>query len=159
MRPDIQAAIARMPSKFRIKKELKLLPEMLNQDEQVLHIGSGLYADKNAIVVATNQRVIFLAAGLLSVKDEAFNIPQISSIEMKKGMVLAKIKVTVSNQSAEMQSMDPTIARAIVDDVRAMSGPQTDPADQLLKLKQLLDSGIISEQEYAQKRQPFLDRI
>lgn len=159
MRPDIQAAIDRMPTKFRIKKELKLLPDMLNQDEQVLHIGNGLYADKNAIVAVTDQRVIFLAAGLLSVKDEAFNISQISSIEMKKGVVLAKIKVTVSNQSAEMQGMDPNMARTIVDDVRAMSGPQADPADQLLKLKQLLDSGIITEQEYAQKRQPFLDRL
>ena len=43
--------------------------------------------------------------------------------------------------------------------VAPMEMGREDPTEQLAKLKKLLDAGAITEEEYEEKRKPYVDRL
>jgi hypothetical protein len=169
-RPDIAEAVTRMPSTFGAKKELRQLPQELWEGESVRHIAIGTYADGNGIIVATDRRLLFLYHGMARQVSEGFAYDRISSIEFKGGMVLATIVVYVSNQKAEIKNVGKDEAKRIVDDARkamhneptASSGVVESSAsvqDELLKLKELQNAGVINEDTYQAQAQPLLKKL
>ena len=169
-RPDIAAAVDRMTSTFGAKKELRQLPQELWEGETVRHIATGTYADGNGIIVATDRRLLFLYYGMARQVSEDFAYDRISSIEFKGGMVLATIVVYVSNQKAEIKNVGKDEAKRIVDDARnAMHNKptasnrvvegSTSIQDELLKLKELQNAGVIDEDTYQTQAQPLLRKL
>ena len=179
IRPDIAAAMSRMGTKIGAGKELRALPSELWPTETVMHLTSGTYSNGNGLLVVTDARILFLFMGVIRSMSEDFRYDRISSIEYKGGMLLATITVYVSNQKAVIQNVEKSLAKRIVDEVRATihnpqtpyvpvqqaSGPAVAPpigdsvADQLLKLKQLLDAGVLSQAEYDQKRSILIAQL
>ena len=43
--------------------------------------------------------------------------------------------------------------------IAPMETGRDDPTEQLAKLKKLLDAGAITEEEYEEKRKPYVDRL
>lgn len=171
-RQDIADAIARMPSKLGAKKELKALPDELWEGETVEVIASGTYSDGVGILVATDRRLLFLFKGLIRSISEDFAYARISSIEYKGGMAFASVIVYVSNQKAEIKNLTKGEAKMIVDLARnRMNNPRPpepvsasvpvveSPADQLLKLKQLHDAGVLTDEQYAEKTAPLIAEL
>lgn len=168
-RPDIEAALARMGSKFGSKRELKALPDELLENESVRHIVSGTYSNGQGILVATDRRLLFIFRGITKQITEDFGYGRISSIEYEGGLLLASIKVYVSNQKAKIENLQKAEAKRIVDDVRSwMNQPkandapapsQTSVHDELLKLKQLHDAGIIDDETYKEKSAPLIAQL
>lgn len=167
-RPDIEAAIARMGTKFGSKREIKALPDELHENETVNHIVVGEYSGGQGILVATDRRLLFIFRGIMKQITEDFGYDRISSIEYKGGMMLASIKVYVSNQKAEIGNLQKAEAKRIVDDVRTRMNqpthatpaePAPSVADELLKLKQLHDAGVLDDATYEAKRGPLVDKL
>lgn len=169
-RPDIEAALARMGSKFGAKRELKALPDELLENETVHHIVSGEYSGGLGILVATDRRLLFVFRGIMKQITEDFGYNRISSIEYNGGMLLGGIKVYVSNQKAEIKNLQKTEAKRIVDDVRAFmnkpaeanNAPAPAPSsvhDELMKLKKLHEAGILDDATYEAKSKPLIEQL
>ena len=115
---------------------------------------------KNAGVLAvTSRRLVYAHAmtgfPVRTVMD--FPLEQITSVAQNNDVALAGITISVAGRITEFMNMNPKECTRFVATLRnAMTTTPTDQAqpstaDQLLKLKQLLDAGILTQQEYETK--------
>lgn len=154
-----------MPSQFGTKREIKALPGELFEGEIVEAIASGAYSNGVGILVATDRRLLFLFRGIVRASSEDFSYDRITSVEYKGGLALASLIVYVSNQKAEIKNLTKPEAKMIADLTRArMTGGSAkiaaaSPTDALLQLKQLLDAGILTQEQYDEKAQPLLAQL
>lgn len=163
-----QLAKSKLNMKMGVRRELKRLPEKLGEGEEVLNLAGGTVGSKQGLVVVTNERLMFYAAGVVGEHTEEFAYRSISSIEASTSMMSGKLRVYVSGNKAEITSVMPKGAvNEIAEYVRARLGtaasspPPVAPAgdgagDRLRKLAALRDEGLISDAEYESKRAEML---
>ena len=167
---SIQAALRRLDGfgKFVNRGEIKNLPSILWENEFPLQITSGWYNNGNSILVATDRRVILIDKGIISLKVEDFHYTNITSVESRKGFGMGEITIYVAGNKEQITQVpnDQVLVvadfiRNKVNEVKAPSTPVPAPApapaptsvaDELLKFSELLEKGIISQEEFdAQK--------
>lgn len=167
-REDIQAAVDRMAgTKFGVKKELKNLPMRLYEGELVLALAAGQYGNGQGVLVLTDERILFVQQSLGSAKIEDFPLDRVSSVQESTGMVMGEIKIFASGNDARIKSVAKQDASAFADAARkhlrkrqtaaaapapTAVPPAVDPLDQLKKLAELRDAGIISADEFEAKK-------
>jgi hypothetical protein len=176
VRPDIALAMSKMSHKMGSKREIKRLPEHLWEDETVDLLTGGTYGSGTGVLVLTDRRLLFLKDGMMSKTSEDFPLEKISSIQWSTGMLLGKITVFASGNKAEIVNVQKLDGKAITDAVRARttggsrpnepatatptpSLPGADVLDQLRKLGELRDAGVLTDEEFAAKKQRLLDQI
>ena len=77
---------------FGTKKEVKALPELLDEDEIVLYATSGFVDKGTVLVVITDKRLVFVNRGLIYGTDfKEISFDHVNAVSYSKGMVLAKI--------------------------------------------------------------------
>lgn len=174
-RPDIVAAAARMSNRLGGGRELKKLAEHLHDGEEVQLIAQGTYADRQGILVLTNLRLLFLFHGLVSQAKEDFPLRLISSVQTKSGMVTGELRVFVSGNNAVIKGIVKNdlapLADAVREGIAAASTPPPAPAAtaaapeppdvfaQIEKLADLHRAGILSDEEFAEKKRELLGRL
>jgi hypothetical protein len=179
LRPDIEAALSKMSYKAGSKREVKRLADHLWHDEHVSLITGGTYGPGTGIVVLTDRRLFFLKDGVMSKTSEDFPLDKISSVQWSTGMLLGKITVFASGNKAEITNVQKADGKAITDAVRARlaggssskaapSEPASAPAtaastddvyERLRKLGDLRDAGILTDEEFAAKKQVLLEQL
>lgn len=171
LRPDIADAVARMSSRAGGKREVRKLPEHLQEGERVDRILTGTYHNGTGILVLTDRRLLFLKDGMVSKRSEDLPLSKVSSIEWSSGMMLGKITAFVSGNKAEVTNVAKVDGKALVDDVRARisdapAAPATapaaaavDPVEQLKKLAELRDAGVLTSEEFEAKKADLMGRI
>ncbi len=168
----IEAALRRLDGfgKFVNRGEIKNLPSILWENEFPLQITSGWYNNGNSILVATDRRVVLIDKGIISLKVEDFHYTNITSVESRKGFGMGEITIYVAGNKEQITQVpnDQVLVvadfiRNKVNEVKAPSIPTPPPAplpapaptsvaDELLKFSELLEKGIISQEEFdAQK--------
>lgn len=169
-RPDIDDAVSRMPKNFAVNGLIKKLPDEIRDDETVIEVANGTYSDKPALLVLTSKRILFVGKWMFQKHTEDFPLSRISSVELKSGMLMSEIIIYASNQEAKIKHLAKPEAKQFADKAReliaagdsppASAAPAVDgPAEQLLKLKQLHDAGVLSDAEYEQKRQALVSLL
>ncbi len=146
-------------------------------DEEVLDavIGAvdgkylGVNGKQNGVLVLTPTRVLFYWKKMLGgYKSEDYTLEKISSINSGKGMMTSNVKIHASGNSLEMDWIPKDDnADDFVKAVKAQmpaykpstSQPVIDPADQIKKLAELRDAGILTEEEFSAKKKQLLDLI
>ncbi len=170
--------MAKMSSKVGSRREIKKLPEHLWEGERVAMITSGTYGAGTGIVVLTDRRLFFLKDGLMSKTSEDFPLVKISSVQWSSGMLLGKIIVFAAGNKAEITNVQKADGKAITDALRAkltespqsglesqqVSSPVTedfkpDIYEQLAKLGELRNAGVLTDQEFETKKAELLNRI
>ncbi|ALN14356.1 hypothetical protein ASQ49_02695 [Acidipropionibacterium acidipropionici] len=173
LRADIKAAADRNASKLGSGKEIRTLVDELGEGETVDRIVTGFYGKGNGILVLTDRRLFFYLRGVVSSHTEDFPLSRISSIDFSGGLLMGKITVHVSGNKATIEQVQKDIGKELVDNVRerisrpvqavptpAATAPvQESAADQLLKLKSLLDAGILSQAQYDEKAAPLIAQL
>lgn len=149
------------------RREIAELPAIIPPDDELIGLVQGVYNGGQGILVATNNRLIFVDKGFLyGLKVEDFGLDKISSIQYETGMIFADIKIMASGNTAKISNVEKTSGRTFCDKVRAKlsaskqsSAPvavvqqQVDVADQLGKLAALKEQGILTQEEFdAQKK-------
>ena len=87
---------------FGTKRELKYLPQMLMDGEQVLAFSSGLMDGNTWLIVLTDKRVIFLDKGMLwGLRESSIQLSQINGVSGESGLIMGKI--TINDGFAERQ--------------------------------------------------------
>jgi hypothetical protein len=94
-------------SKYLEKKEIKELPNILLDNENVENLINGTYNDSNGILVATNKRLIFINKGFLhglNVTDFPYDI--VSSIQYTTGLLFGKLTIFASGNKVVIENVD-----------------------------------------------------
>ncbi len=170
----ITDAVARLGKMGRVfgRKEVRHLHHLLRGTERVLILGQGQYENKQGLIVLTNERLFFFERSLLGQETvEEFSLKSITSLETGKKMTGERLVVHVSGNRSEIKGMFHGQADEIVREFRKLSAEQTappateqpapvdDPLAQLEKLASLRDRGIISAEEFDQKKSELMERI
>ncbi len=168
-----------MQVKIGAGREIKKLPSYLWDDELVERMTAGQYGPGQGLVVLTNLRLFFLKDGIMSKTTEDFPIDKVSSVQWSSGMLMGTITIFASGNKAEITNVNKSDGKAIVDQIRQrMSGSKVSPAsaavvaaapipqapavdliDQLKRLGELRDAGVLTQEEFDSKKADLLSRM
>ncbi|GIV29813.1 MAG: hypothetical protein KatS3mg028_0879 [Bacteroidia bacterium] len=159
------------------KKNLELVKEHLQQGEEIKSSIFGAYECKimgndsirNGIFVATDRRIIFFAKKMMGYDLETFPYENISSIEKSKGLMGHTITFFASGNKATMKWINTGDINEFINCVNSNigkklshtvnSGQSNDIPDQIKKLSELRDQGIITDDEFNHKKTELLSKM
>lgn len=154
---------------FGTKKEIKYLPNILDDNETVLSFTSGFFDGNTWLIVLTHRRLIFLDKGMIyGLKQREIPLDHINSVGHKIGLMLGSIAIqdgasAIRIDNIQKQTIVPFIdalnksidnfkmGRSTCKEYSSMSS-----ADEIKKYKQLLDEGIITNEEFNIKKKQIL---
>ena len=154
------------------KKEIKYLPDIMTDDEEVLALTSGLMDGNTWLVVCTGKRIIFLDKGMIyGLKQRETPLEKINSIEQKTGMIFGSIGIWDGAALMEIENIMKKTIRPFVESVNrarealkaAEGGAQhsatpsnPDVASRLERLANLRDRGVLSDDEFQTQKDKIL---
>ncbi len=159
---------------FMVRREMKKLPDLLGENEEVVNLARGEYGGKEGLIAATDRRIIFLEEGVLRHRLEDFPYDKISSVLTETGIRSGKLTIFVSGNKAVITDVHPKqrapeigdYVRARVDPVGAkrpeeahVAAAVDGPMEQLRKLGELRDAGVLTSEEFDAKKADLLARM
>lgn len=168
---QIQAQLKRIDGISHLlgRKEIKELPAILWEDEQVEHMVQGIYNNGLGALFATNKRLLFVDKGMIfGIKVEDFPYDKITSIQYETGMLQGKLTIFASGNRAEITNCEKGLVRGFSEYVRArISSPQESKApvtgsssddviSKLERLAKLKEQGILTDEEFQQQKAKLL---
>jgi hypothetical protein len=122
---------------------------------------------RNAVFLATDRRLIFYAEKMLGYSIEVFPYSNISSLEMSKGLIGHTITFFASGNHAKLKWITQGDVPHFVNYVKSRMDKKTteqpqetvDIAEQIRKLAELRDKGIVTEEEFQSKKTEMLSRL
>lgn len=169
---EVQEQLKRLDphSKFWARKEIRELPKILWEGEQIEGAVQGAFNNRIGMLVATDRRVLFVDKGLMSLRVEDFPYDKISSIQYQTGWVFGEITIFASGNRADIKQVVKDQARVFAEKIRnRISGGQSGPVaasshatqsgdfiEQLERLGKLRDVGVLSEEEFQTQKQLIL---
>ena len=170
---EIQDEINNLPCKdsWGTRKEISELPKLLHIDEHIKAMTSGFVDGNTWLIVCTNRRVLMLDKGMIYGL-ELIDIPldRINSISHTKGLIFGTISITDGAKTRTIENIDKNTVSYFADIVNKeielfKQSKNTQPtqvvnsvsvADELIKFKQLLDIGVLTQEEFDIKKKELL---
>ncbi len=89
--------------KWFVGKELRALPNILVEGEEIGFLTSGYDGKRNTtLVVATNKRLMVLDSGLVYGSDDrVFPYSKINSIRGERGLIFGKLRISTAGMSGD----------------------------------------------------------
>ncbi|WP_304970351.1 PH domain-containing protein [Romboutsia ilealis] len=170
---NIQAEIEDLPCKdaWGTRKEIDELSNILAKDEYIKAMTSGFNDGNTWLIVCTNRRVLMLDKGLLyGLKLIDIPLDRINSISHSKGLMLGKIAITDGSTTRTIENVSNSSVAFFADTVNkeielykqskntsiTQVVNNNSPADELIKYKQLLDMGVLTQEEFDTKKKELL---
>jgi len=163
-----QAKDLKIKNSWLTKKEFKYLPKILAADEALKAFASGFMNRNTWLIVVTNKRVIFLDRGLLyGLKQVDIPLTKINSIVKNNGLVFGEINIWDGASKTNIRNIPKEDATNFVNAVNeAIDSLQhnninnsSSLSDELLKLAELKERGILTEEEFNKKKTELLDKF
>lgn len=170
---EINQQVAALPHRyvFWTKKEIRNLPKVLDADESVLALTSGMMEARTWLAVCTHRRLIFLNCGMVfGLRQVQLPLERIQSIDHEFGIAFGSIRVwdgasyftlkLVLKHSIEpfVKTVQAMMAETRHRKQRETSGTPTDLASQLERLADLKDRGVLTEAEFAAQKAKLLSQ-
>jgi hypothetical protein len=174
LRADIAAAKGKMRVKLGAGREIKRLMNYLWEGETVDRMTTGTYGKGTGLVVLTDRRLLFVQDGIMSQTSEDFPMDKVSSVQWASGMVMGKVTIFASGNKSEITNVNKEDGKEIVDKIRhllsapreqtplrpaASPPPAADPIEQLKRLGELRDAGVLTPEEFDAKKADLLGRM
>ena len=159
------------------KSEVKELPNILQEDEELRALLDGMLKRVNGndfngagLVIATNKRIIFFRKSFIgTISKEEIPLRMVTSSGYRKGLMMSGVVITTANNEASVEYCDKKEAEqfnAIVQELlneqhSSQNNAQTNQSqpsnfEQLEKLFELKQKGIITEDEFNQQKGKLL---
>ncbi|GAA2488763.1 SHOCT domain-containing protein [Actinocorallia cavernae] len=169
LRGDLADAVSQEASLWGSKKSLVVASSALRDDERVLAATTTFRkqgsANQNGVLIVTDQRLVFVHARAFSSATEEIPLANVSGVLDRKGLLQGSIVVTGAGGittafgNIAKARVEP-VMQAIRSHLRAPGVPPVeatvDSADQIRKLAELKDAGILTEEEFAAKKRQLL---
>lgn len=170
-------AVERLGRSSRLfgRKEIRHLRNTLRASETVLELGQGQYADKQGLVVLTDERLFFFEKSLGSETVEEFPLTVINSLSISKKMTGETLRIFSFGNQSEIKSMMHGQADALVRAYNATkhtpdssllnpAAPASEPVHdepfaQIERLGELREKGLLSDEEFETKKTEILGRM
>ena len=148
-------------------KDLAPLAEIMQEhdDEKIAYAAIGINVkSKNVMLVCTNQRLIILSKKMLS-KEQALVIPlkQIKSVVLHNSIVYDELTLINEDETLRINAINKVAAPILAKNIKKYSKlAQNDSSaldeqvEQVKKLKELLDQGILTKAEFEAKKKQIL---
>lgn len=175
LREDIAAAKSKMRVRLGGGREIKRLTSHLWEGESVQRMTTGTYGKGQGLIVLTDRRLLFVQDGIMSKTTEDFPLDKVSSVQWSSGMLTGDIVIFASGNKSEIKTVNKDDGKEMVDAVRhrlsaptqrepassatATAPPASDPIEQLRKLGELRDAGIVTDAEFEAKKADLLGRL
>lgn len=179
LRADIQAAKDKMQARLGAGREMKRLTSHLWEGETVHLMAAGRYGGGTGLVVLTDRRLLFVLDGMTRQAIEDFPLDKVSSVQWSSGIALGTLTIFASGNKADIDQMNKKDGKQIADTVRARLAQPVPPAhqpapvqqmppqpasgpdvyEQLRKLGELRDLGVVTPEEFEHKKRELLSRI
>lgn len=159
--------------RFGTKKEIKELPNILKDDEELIYITSGFNDGNTWLIACTDKRILFLDKGMIfGLKQKEIPLDKIHSIECTTGLMFAKIKIWSGATSTEVEQISKDSAKIAVDKInkyidlnkkatiKSIASEEKQGDEDLIskleKLATLKEKGVLSEEEFKQAKLKIL---
>lgn len=166
MRDDINAAAGRMNWKLGSRREIKKLPDHLHDGETVQELACGQYGGGTGLLALTSERIIFLREGWIGAAHEDFMLHRVTSVGFKSTFGSGKVTIHASGNTVDIESVVSddgkrfaAAAREVLSRPADSAPAQDDPLERLKKLGELRDAGVISPEEFEQKKAELLGKV
>jgi hypothetical protein len=165
---EIRRQIDRCPGTyiFWTQKEIRALPEILEAEETILGLTSGMRGSTTWLGVCTDRRLIFLNRGMFfGLRQVQFPLERIQSIDHSFTILFGSISVWDGASSFTINmvmkySIAPFVraAQEAMRDARNGQKPAdgADIATQLEKLAQLKEKGHLTQEEFDRQKKKLL---
>ncbi len=175
MRKDVEAAVKRMGLKFGAKREIKKIDAVLQAEEEVQEIARGDYGKRTGLLILTDQRLIFFNDGWTGSSHEDFSLSAVGSVGYSGGMLTGKLKIHASGNAVDIENVRKEDAKRLAEAARKAivaakggggNGAQAstqdapvDPIEQIRRLGELKEVGVLTEAEFESKKSALLEQI
>lgn len=160
-------------SKLLERKEIKALQGILGDGEIIKRLVQGSYGRRNGILVATNERLIFVDKGaLFGLGIEDFTYDRITSIQYKVDSTFGIITIFTPENRIDIQQVEKEQAisfskyarekitkfkKHASNKIQNKLNASLAIADQIKKLTDLRDAGLLTDEELLVHEQKILD--
>ena len=135
------------------------------KDEEIIQyaaIGINEHSE-NVMLVCSNCNLIILKKKHSDEQVEVIDLKQVKSVILKNQLMYGELSLIVGNQSLDINSINKVPAEILADNIKKWSkiaqGEDDDfdqQLEQVKKLKELLDQGILTEEEFQAKKKQIL---
>jgi len=138
-------------------------------------MGKGDDTQQNGVLLTTNERVVFYRKGIMGEVIEAIPLKNINSLERKSALMKHTISIHSSGNKIEFKSLNKDENERLVtaieaqqvainQDVKKPEVNQTESQDEdvfakLKKLGELKELGVITDDEFNDKKSKLMERI
>ncbi len=158
------AALGKDVDTFGTKKEIRYLPQILQDSEEIKGLTSGLLNGNTWLIVCTTKRIIFLDKGMLwGLKQIETPLDKINSVECSTGIMFGEVAIwdgssRVLIKNVYKKSVKPFVnaINTEIDKLRRSNDSKVDTADQISKLAELKKQGILTEEEFQSQKRKLL---
>ena len=140
---------------------VKLLADL---SEMIKYTATGINDQSEAsLLVCTNQRLIVISKKRSDLIVKTILLDRIKSVLLRHQIVYDEIILVVDNEQIDFNSINKISAAILADDLRTLSklaqgkGELDKQVEQIKKLKELVDQGILTEEEFQAKKKKILD--
>ena len=164
--------LAKLDSKRRlgVGKELKHLHEHINQGENILGHTRGFYNGTTWLICVTDRRLLFLDRNIgWGMKTTEIPLISVGSVNYETKLLGGNITVTASGSEkhiGKMKKQDVKDIAALISDAaeklnsvvgrNANAIQEVSKMDELKKLAELKDSGILTDEEFNEQKAKLL---
>lgn len=146
-------------------KDLAPLVKLLaDSSEMIKYTATGINDQSEAsLLVCTNQRLIVISKKRSDLIVKTILLDRIKSVLLRHQIVYDEITLVVDNEQIDFNSINKISAAILADDLRTLSklaqgkGELDKQVEQIKKLKELVDQGILTEEEFQAKKKKILD--
>lgn len=133
-------------------------------------MGTGDKSQQNGSLLVTNQRVAFVRKGLFGEIVETIPLKNITSIERKSLLGMRRIEIHTSHDSLKFKTGDKTAESAMVEAIENFREGSTktnnnilhqqkSSKERLAELKELFAEGLLSDEDFEQKKLQILSEL
>lgn len=155
---------------FFTLREISKLPKLLKDDEAVKFAASGIYDNDgcSVLIVVTDKRILLENKKLLfGSQNTEIPLEMVNDISYNAGLLMAKISIISGTKEHKVSNVLKENVQPLADTIRKQteliknsrndhsSNQQTD-SEQLKALKELVDSGILTQEEFEAKKKQIL---
>lgn len=147
-------------------RDLAPLADLFKNDETIEYAAVGIDEHSATVMlVCTDQRLIILKKKMTSENEQKISLQDIKSVILKQQLTYDELTLIVGDAQLDINSINKAPAAVLADTIRKYSKlvqgetPVLDQqAEQIKKLQDLRDDGILTEEEFQAKRKKILDR-
>jgi hypothetical protein len=103
-----------------VKSEVRQLPMILAEGEQIVGAIQGTWSRQNALAVATERRLILMYKGLVRLAFRDFALDQITSVECEAGWAFGSITIYSAGHKTTISKLTAAETRPFADVVRSL---------------------------------------